>query len=284
MSITITKNDLEIFHELVVAEYHTLDTLNAPLRRGREGLRSRLYQLQKGGYLQATSWNDHIRHGKIGSPNVYFLGPKSLPHLDLDPETAVRVANRVRNGDDITGANLRHSALRSQFRAALLSRDDLALTDWIQSRRLKFEWDIYGERGAIMPDTFFRLEQDGKRFNFFLEVDRVTYAVRRSDPDQGSDIVTKLRRYDILLDSPEKVAMMGKLGIGLFRLIFLKPKCDSKNPVLHRQRFDTIRTAIAEENLPRVAKVVRFVDEEWLRYGELITLENSAGEQVTLFD
>ncbi len=292
MPTSITDNDLAIFEELAIANYHSTHTLTALFGNGKGTyVTSRLSRLVKDHFLGMTFFSD-MRWGKVGSPAIYYLAEKALALVHLDPEHRHLLSQRLAKSKALQGRTLRHNILRSKFRTCLLlmSRASTWRIDrWMQhDRRFPIlgyaSWieDKEQREREINPDAFFSIEAPScKAFHFFLEIDMVTYAVSRSDMTQGSSIEKKLILYESLLRERWRLE---DLEASYFRLIFVVKASNSTNPQFKEQRVESIRAILERDEFANIRKCVRFVSECDLGFGEEIRFEDADGTTVSLFD
>lgn len=287
MPVSLTDNDQAILEELAVAEVHDLEQMKALFGKGHATYtKERLLRLRKAGYINVAHYGDN-RHGRIGSPHIYYLAKRAVDQLALDPEARRRVLTRMRKTPDLIGATLRHNVLRSKFRTCLVlaeRRGELRLNRWIQRKGLGlFGENAGGEQHEIEPDAVFTL---GGERHFFLEVDGVSYPVRRAEGSRWTSVEKKLRLYESLFerDSSGRRWRLAPLEMSMFRLIFLKRASRTRNGELREQRFQSIRELFADGEFPQLRKVVRFLDEDSLTYDRLPVFEDVDGKERTIFD
>jgi hypothetical protein len=289
----VSPTDRRILAEVLIAEYHTFDTLKAAFGVVGTGaaLRKRLTNLSKKDYLVRRAMGNDTFSGTGGTYNVYILGSRALSEIDADEAVLARYRSRIRSAQNAKGVNIPHDLLRTEFRSVLLSgerRDEWALDAWVIKRDLDLYGQWNGSERELQPDAFFTLIRGGKKRHFFLEVDTCSYPVDRSDPEGGSSIVQKFFQYESLYERHNgKLWRLheSRLDIEAFSVIHLIRESRSTNPELKRRRVDTTREALElrVSELPAMRRQWLFLSEADLKNGQPLTLETARDGRVGLF-
>lgn len=162
----------------------------------------RLRLLYHHGYLFRDEQPTRLSEGR--KPLVYFLdrlGAEYLMHLegctvDWNPQD-----------NDVSYPFLEHLLSTNQFRLTVslsARRHNFKIPIWIddrtlKSRQMKDTIVLKGEKGgrekaAVVPDSYFRLETNEDRYNFFVECDLGTVTLD-STGEGKRDWVRKVRTY-----------------------------------------------------------------------------------------
>jgi len=158
--------------------------------RGLRNLQRRLHNLYHSGYLDRPPQQNISALAKRHI--VYSLGEKGAEFLYADGEERVEKLRQVKLNRETSFPYIAHSLMISQFRATLT----LALREhsthpnierWIQGYELKDALTLRGQSPELVPDSFFTIEREDGRWNFFLEADRSTMTLDR--------FVSKLKIY-----------------------------------------------------------------------------------------
>lgn len=117
---------------------------------------------------------------KQGMSLIYSLGEKGEEFL-VNDEFGVEPKRRK---NEVTFPYLQHAMMISRFHSAIAlsvrERSPKAeLTRWLQGYDLRDELEKDGERTDLMPDAYFKIEDEKGTLNFFLEADQGTMPQQR---------------------------------------------------------------------------------------------------------
>lgn len=201
----LTARDREILHHVHRHRFLRSDHLTALTAGSSQQVLRRLQRLYHHGYLERPRCQIDYYH-KSGSRRIaYGLGNKgaawlkqeqSLPFDKLDWKRKNRVGrlfleHALLVSDIMASVEL---ACRKRPDVRVLSADDLEMVD----AREPFQWNVNigNHRCGIIPDKVFGLEFNGERCWYFLEADRATMPITRSDMSQTS-FQRKLLAYEM---------------------------------------------------------------------------------------
>lgn len=266
----LTARDLEILR--LVAEHRFLSSvhLHQWLGGSRQNLLRRLHRLFHHGYLdRPTSQLDYYHQG--GSrPMVYGLGRRGAGRLRRDlnvPFARLDWAGRPRAvgrlfldhallvADVVTQLEL---ACRRSGKMRLVLLDGLAPENAAASRRRTWQWSVTlaaRQRVGVAPDRVIALEpvdpeNEKERQTFFLEADRGTMPVTRSNFRQTS-VERKLLAYEATWSQR---LHQTRLGLPRFRTLIVTPSRErAANIVEHIRSLPRGRGLFLCANLDRLA-------------------------------
>lgn len=202
--LRLTSRDGEILKCLQRHRFLRSDHITALIGGSRQQVLRRLQLLFHHGYLERPRCQ--IDYYQSGSHRIaYGLGNKgaawlkrelSLQFHQLDWKPKSRVGrlfleHALLVSDIMVAVEL---ACRNRKEIRLLSADDLR----IPNMREPFQWKVdIGQRQkcGVIPDRVFGLEANGKQCWYFLEADRDTMPINRSDLDRTS-FQRKLLAYE----------------------------------------------------------------------------------------
>jgi hypothetical protein len=201
----LTDRDREILHYVHCHRFLRSDHLAALTTGSTQQMLRRLQRLYHHGYLERPRCQ--IDHYQSGSRRMaYGLGNKgaawlkrelSLPFNQLDWKRKNHVGrlfleHALLISDIMVAIEL---ACRKRNDVRLLTADDLHLSEV----REPFQWNVNigrQHRCGVIPDHVFGLESNGQRCWYFLEADRATMPITRSDLNQTS-FYRKLLAYEM---------------------------------------------------------------------------------------
>lgn len=237
MPLALTTRDLEILR--LVAEHRFLSSvhLHQWLGGSRQNLLRRLHRLFHHGYLDRPTAQLDYYHRGGSRPMVYGLGRRGAGRLRRDlnvPFARLDWAGRPRAvgrlfldhallvADVVTQLEL---ACRRGGNMRLVVLDGLAPENASTSRRRTWQWSVTvsaRQRVGVAPDRVIALEpvdseNQNERQTFFLEADRGTMPITRSNCRQTS-VERKLLAYEATWSQH---LHQSRLGLPRFRTLIV---------------------------------------------------------------
>ncbi len=174
--LRIQPRDEELFRDL--ASYRFLDTeqIFALHPAGERNARRRLATLFHMGFLDRPVQQKSF--AKQGMSLIYGLGEKGKEFFVEDFDAPERKQREV------TFPYLQHAMMISHFHSAFVlalrkHEPKEEITRWIQGQDLKEALSREGEKTDLVPDAYFRTEDEKGTLNFFVEADQGTMTRQR---------------------------------------------------------------------------------------------------------
>ncbi|MDD5491200.1 MAG: replication-relaxation family protein [bacterium] len=208
-NFTLQIRDKELFVSLCRYEYLTNDQIKALFNFGcLTRVNTRLRKLYDNNYLSRAYISNLCGQAKI----VHFIGPEAVPivaeKLKVDPLIIKRKRQRLLKAkESVLIRSLLINKVRLAFELAERYRPEIKMNEWKQVA-LKGDSTFY-------PEAYFAYQYNGKRYNFFLEID---HSIR-----SGKAFKDRLQKY-------LKYGMEGyfnrQFGFNFFRVLFV---CSSQD-------------------------------------------------------
>lgn|GEM_PF-3222278 len=169
---------------------------------------SRLRKLYDSGYL-----NRRFLPVQYGSPPaIYTLGPAGIAEIkQTQDQTIKHIRRNSRQDRRMSDRLLHHTLATSEFVTVMIDAarrtKSVKWFPWLSDRSVLLSMQSFFQR--IKPDGLLSYEFDGRRFNFFVEVDTGSESHRR--------ILKKLEEYHRLIESK----VLGEKFPGLTRFAVL---------------------------------------------------------------
>ncbi len=157
--------DKELFVSLCRYEYLTNDQIKALFNFGcLTRVNNRLRKLYDNNYLSRAYINNPCGQAKI----AHFIGPEAVPivaeRLKIDPSMIKRKRQRLLKAKESTLIrNLLINKVRLAFELAGRNRPEIKMGEW---KKVVLKGD-----SAFYPEAYFAYQHNGKRYNYFLEID-----------------------------------------------------------------------------------------------------------------
>jgi hypothetical protein len=167
--------------------------------------------------------------GKAGAELLTELDGIPLDHLDWQLKNSRAGSMFIAHTIEVAGAMIQVLSAATRENWQLLDHFDLlpAFPDNAMRRRNPFSLAVtindefkQPQEFAVVPDRLFSLQQDNKRLNFALEVDRGTMPVHRASFESGTSLSRKLRLYWLAW---ERRAHQAAWGFRQFRVLVITP-------------------------------------------------------------
>lgn len=186
--LVLTDSDVEIFRLIQEHRFLRREHLHRLTGRPLKRLHRRLFDLEKKGYLSVPFRSPREKH-------IYSLTRSAVSILaerGIVPEELVDRRIRTR---ELTQLFLEHELMIVDFHVMLTlasKTGPLRLVEWREGHSLYDSVFVGGEKMAVRPDAFFKLEDsrrptEANRFSFVLEADRSTESHPRFAPKLVAD-------------------------------------------------------------------------------------------------
>ena len=201
--IMLTERDQEVIRRVFEHRFLRSTHLTTLLPGSQQQLLRRLQLLYHHGYLDRPQAQlDYYRHGS--RPMVYGLGNHGMNFLESEDGVPSRKLDWTAHNRSITRYFIEHTLAVADAMVALelSSRaQGIEFLDYQRQRKQPFKWSVSPHKNGlateevgVIPDQVFGLKIGGARRWFFLEADRATMPVERSNFKQSS-FVRKLIAY-----------------------------------------------------------------------------------------
>ena len=200
--IMLTERDREVIRRVFEHRFLRSTHLATLLPGSRQQLLRRLQLLYHHGYLDRPQAQlDYYRHGS--RPMVYGLGNHGMHFLEREDGVPSRKLDWTAHNRSITRYFIEHTLAVADAQVAVelsCRANGVEFLDDPRSHKQPFKWSVAlpqsgpAEEVGVIPDRVFGLKtQEATRW-FFLEADRATMPVERSNFKQSS-FVRKLIAY-----------------------------------------------------------------------------------------
>ena len=211
--LRIQPRDIALLRDMWEFRFLNTEQILALHDGSRRNLKASLNLLFQHGYLDRPVVQKTARLAT--SHIVYSLGRKSAEVLASNAEEREGILRRVREVEKSLVPIIGHSLMISQFRVCLtlaLRKKGSRITRWLQGQDLKEVLSYRGANPPLVPDAYFKIEDEGDTINFFLEADRATMTTER--------FVRKLKIY---WSWREDKTLQEKLRLTHYRVLTITP-------------------------------------------------------------